>query len=138
MIRRQPRCTRSYHLCHSTRLFRSGRGLGSPASVGGRPESCPFYVCTAGPGRHRGYPLHRVNPFHTSGEKCGKVRALSKAGITVTRGFAALDLTISYIASRYPLLTQWRTRTNGPAKTQHKLQGETNPLTAPQRILPGI
>jgi hypothetical protein len=51
-----------------------------------------------------------VNPIHTSGEKCGKVRALFKAGITVHRGFDAVDLPIRSIASRYPLLTQSRIR----------------------------
>src|SRR3546814_10207049 len=101
-----------------TRLWPAGWGLGSPASVAGRPESCPFYVCTAGPGRHRGYPLPRVNPIHTSGEKCGKVRALSKAGITVHRGFDAVDLPIRSIASRYPLLTQSRIRPNGRSEEQ--------------------
>jgi CspA family cold shock protein len=38
------------------------------------------------------------------------VRALSKAGITVHRGFDAVDLPIRSIASRYPLLTQSRIR----------------------------
>ncbi len=52
----------------------------------------------------------RANPIHTSREKCGKVRPLFKAGITVHRGFDAVDLPIRSIASRYPLLTQSRIR----------------------------
>jgi hypothetical protein len=59
---------------------------------------------------HPGDRQPGVNPIHTSGEKCGKVRALFKAGITVHRGFDAVDLPIRSIASRYPLLTQSRIR----------------------------
>src|SRR3546814_1540903 len=69
-----------------------------------------------------------VNPIHTSGEKCGKVRTLSKAGITVHRGFDAVDLPIRSIASRYPLLTQSRIRPNGPCKPQKRSEEHTSEL----------